>query len=223
MGPLLFLGLALLVGLAIWHQVMQQQKRRQVLQAWASKRGWSFWSGRDRRFEKRFAGFDCLRRGSGRFAEIVVEGRRGDRRGVAFDYHYQTSDGKNTHTHRFSGVVLDSGLRLDPLGIRCETVFDRVGSFFGMRDIDFELAEFNRAFHVRSPNRRWATDVIQQDTMEFLLTAPRFQTQFAGRFVMVWRDRRLEPAQFEQAFALAEGLLERMPPSLVLERRIGAK
>lgn len=222
LAALLFIGFAALIVLLVVVSMKAERERRERLRAFAEERGWSFWHGKDKGFEREFAGFECLKRGHSRYCELRMEGHSRGRAVVGFEYHYAvtTNTGKTQSTthYRFAGLLVDSGLALEPLSIRNETFADKVGAFFGLRDIDFELDEFNRAFHVRSKDRRFAVDVIQQSTMELLLASPRFSLQLADRWVMAWRDKRFEAADFEQALALIEGLLERMPPSLVQER-----
>lgn len=222
----LVVGFATLVVAVVVAALVAERRRREAFAALAAERGWSHVEGKDEGFRKRYPEFECLQRGQSRRAERLLLGHSQDRPLVAFDYHYETtsSNGKSSSTthHHFSGLILDSGLRLAPLSLRCENFGDRVSAFFGMGDIDFELAEFNRAFHVRSPDRRFATDVLQPATLEFLLASPRFRTEFGPRRILVWREKRFEPAEFLSALALAEGILERLPPSFVLERRLPA-
>lgn len=222
---LIFVAFATLIVIAIIVGLAAERARREALTALAKEQGWRYVEGKDKAFEKRFPEFDCFRKGHSRYAERLLLGAAQGRELVGFDYHYAETSGtgkdESTTTYRFSGVILDSGLTLAPLSLREEHFGDRISAFFGMGDIDFELAEFNRTFHVRSPDRRFATDVLQPSSLEFLLESPRFRVEFGPRRILVWRDKRFEPADFLAALALAEGLLERLPPSFVLERRIG--
>jgi len=206
-----------LLAFGLWRSA----KRRKELAAWASGKGLSFRPGRDAGFDERYRAFGCLRRGHSRFAHNIAEGNRNGRRVVAFDYHYVTGSGKNRQTHRFSAVVLHSDVRLKPLRIRSENVFDRVTEFFGIDDIDFESAEFSRAFHVKSADKRWAYDVLHQRTMEYLLAMPRFSIQFDDRCAIAWRNRRFGVETFESAIGVVEGILDRLPEYVVRGQRDG--
>jgi hypothetical protein len=214
------IGLGIAGAIAAWRA---HQRRREELTAFAEEHGGRISFERDRRFERRFPHFDCLREGDDRRADMVIEGTHQGRPFVAFDYHYSRTSGtgkdrRTTHYH-FSGVILECAFAFEPLTWRCETVFDRVSAFFGMNDIQFELTEFNRAFHVRAKDRRFATDAIQPSTMEFLLGAPRFHVECETTQMCVWRTTRFGAAEFRQALELAHGFLERLPPSLVVERK----
>jgi len=206
-----------LLAFGLWRSA----KRRKALAAWASRKGLTFRPERDGGFDERYRAFGCLRRGHGRFAHNVAEGDWSGRRVVAFDYRYVTGSGKNRQTHRFSAVVLRSDVRLRPLRIRSENVLDRVTEFFGIDDIDFESAEFSRAFHVKAADKRWAYDVLHQRTMEYLLEMPRFSIQFDDRSAIAWRNRRFSVETFESAIGVVEGILDRLPEYVVRGQRDG--
>ena len=200
----------------------QAKKRRMALAAWASSRGLAFDPTHDSQMNDRYPGFKCLRQGDDRYAYNVMEGRAGGRPISAFDYHYEThsTDSKGhrtTHNHHFSAVIVATGLPLKPLVIRKEDFFDKIGEFLGFDDIDFESTEFSKAFYVKSPDRRWAFDVIHQETMEFLLASPRFALEFQQSDVIAYRGRTFKPEDFEAALEVIAGVLDRLPEYLVKE------
>jgi hypothetical protein len=200
------------------------ERRRKELRAWARSERMSFRPRPDRSIDDRFPGFSCFRRGEDRYGFNIMRGVRDGRAAWGMDYHYETesrdSDGDRTTTdHYFSAVVLEVDLPLRPLSIRPEGFFDKVAEFLGFDDIDFESAEFSRTFHVRSPDRRWAFDVIQQETMEFLLACPRFTIELAEGTALARRESRFDAADFADAFRVIEGILDRLPGFLLRELR----
>lgn len=194
-------------------------KRRKELQEWARGAGLSFSASFDRHVEDRYPDFDCLRRGHSRAAYNIASGSWNGRPLETFDYRYVTGHGKDRTTHTFSAVVLGSQVPLKPLYLRTENVFDRVTEFFGADDIDFESAEFSRAFHVRSPDKKWAYDVLHQRTMEFLLASPRFSIAFDNRCAICWRGSRFDLPTRLEAIAVVEGILDRLPEYLIRAQR----
>jgi hypothetical protein len=180
--------------------------------------------------DARYPEFSCLQEGHSRYGYNVMRGTwsepgdaplpggRTELPVCAFDYRYVTGSGKNQQTHTFSAVVVDSPIPLKPLLIRPENFFDKVAEFFGAEDINFESAEFSREFYVKSPDKRWAYDVISQRMMEFLLNVPRFHVQFAVTRIMVWRSSTFKTADFGSAVRLARGMLERLPDYLVKQQ-----
>ncbi|MGC9530546.1 MAG: hypothetical protein ACP5G2_08090 [Candidatus Bipolaricaulaceae bacterium] len=217
----LLVGLAVagLLAVAAWRNA----RRRKELRSWAARRGLTFSPGRQADFDKSYPAFGCLRRGYSRRAYNIAEGDWNGRRLTAFDYRYVTGSGKNRQTHRFSAVILRGEVPLKPLRIRPENALDRLTEFLGLDDIDFESAQFSRQFHVRSPDKRWAYDVLHQRTMEFLLSVPPFSIQMNDRQVIVWRDRRFDVRMFEAAIAVAEGILDRLPEYVVRQQIAGGE
>ncbi len=216
--PVPFVLLALAAVAVIGVIAARNAKRRKQLEEWAAVKGLSFDPGKDRGFDDRYPAFGCLRRGHGRYAFHLLEGTWRDRWLTAFDYHYVTGSGKNRQTHRFSAVILRSDLPLQPLQIRTENVFDRVTAFLGIDDIDFESAEFSRAFHVKAADKRWAYDVLHQRTMAYLLSMPRFSIEFDDRHAIAWRHRRFDAATFEAAAEVLAEILDRLPEYLVRQQ-----
>lgn len=86
-----------------------------------------------------------------------------------------------------------------------------MGEFFGFEPIQFESAEFNRRFHVKAPDRKWAYDVIHARTMEFLMASPPLSLKFGPRQAIAYTGSTLDAAGFQQAFDAAAGILDRLP------------
>lgn len=209
-GLIIFLAIGI-AGAVIVFSILFSMERRKKMAAYAESQGWHFTPDKDKGMSDRYPSFKCLRRGHSRWAYNIMRGDRDGRDVTAFDYHYVTGHGKNRQVHNFSALVLQSPLTLKPLYIRPENVFDKVSDFFGKDDIDFESAEFSRKFFVKAPEKRWAYHVIHQQMMEYLLEAPSFHIQFDSRDVMVWRNRRFREQDFDEAFTLIQGMLERLP------------
>jgi hypothetical protein len=216
----LFFAVVALVILTViifgWYAANQ---RRKELLAWAQSKGLQFTSEKYYGFDDQFPAFSCLQQGSDRYAYNVITGRLADREFLGFDYHYTTGSGKNRQDHHFSTIILQSPILLKPLLIRPENFLDKVAEFAGFNDIDFESAEFSRKFYVKSPDKRWAYDVIHPRMMEFLLAAPVFTIQFDLCSIMVCRNTTFSANDYESAVAVIEGMLERLPEYLVKQQQ----
>ena len=212
-----FLFVTALIVVGLWFGA----KRKKEFSAWATSAGLTFSPRSDRTYDDRYPEFGCLHRGHSCYAYNIASGSWKDRLLETFDYRYVTGHGKNRTTHTFSAIILGSSLSLKPLQIRSENAFDKLTEFFGVDDIDFESAQFSREFHVKSPDKKWAYDVLHQRTMEFLLSNPRFSIEFDTKHVICWRNRRFNLQTRESAIGVAEGILDRLPEYLVRERRKG--
>ncbi|MGQ0553015.1 MAG: hypothetical protein ACT4PU_07330 [Planctomycetota bacterium] len=230
----------LVVGLLVLSYRATQQ-RRQALQAWATSLGLSYTKERDESLEARFPEFACLRQGARRYGYNLCEGQLGSvqlsgpgqivgasrlsdaGKLCAFDYHYETyshgKHGRTTHHHHFSALILETKLPLRSLMLRPEHFGDRLAEFFGVDDIDFESAEFSKRFHVKAPDRSWAFDVLHQETMEFLLASPEFSLELHPHRAMAYRGKTFRVEEFAAALAVLNGVLGRLPPSVLQELR----
>ena len=219
-----FLLIVLIVGAvvaAIIYAQVLARRRREAMAAWARARGLTYTPEKQRAVDDAFP-FSCLHRGDNRYAYNVMQGRWREFDVYAFDYHYEThshdSKGRRqTHTHTFSAVIVTPSFPIKPLLIRTEGFFDKVGEFFGADDIDFELAEFSREFFVKSPDRRWAFDVLHQEAMEFLMQSPRYTLEFQNGSAIALTDATWAPDAFDAALKVVGGLIERIPQSVVRE------
>jgi hypothetical protein len=216
-NPAFIVLIVLAVAAVIAYAIHAAAQRRKELAAWAAKNDLAFSPEKVRNMDDRFPAYKCLRRGHSRYAHNIMAGEMQGLTVTAFDYHYATGSGKNRRTYRFSAMIAGSPHALKPLFIRREHVFDKVTEFFGWDDIDFESAEFSREFFVKSSDRRWAFDVIHQGMMEYLLQAPKCSIQFDTASLMVWKKRRFKPAEFDEAFGLIKGMLDRLPKYLFRE------
>jgi hypothetical protein len=215
-------AIAAAIGFAVWNSRMKD-KRRQELAGWAQVNGLKFLPEKDHSVWMRYQLFKCLQRGEDRYAYNIMVGTSGTRVMSAFDYHYEThstnSKGqRQTHHHYLSALVVDAGLPLKPLFIRPEGLLDKVTEFVGIEDIDFESAEFSQKFFVKSPDRRWAYDVLHQKTMELMLAYPRFHIDFQGSQVMAYFDNKtFTLGEFGSALKVVTGILDYLPESVVRE------
>lgn len=219
MNPTTVLIVVAIVGAVvalIVYSIIEDRKRRAAIKAWAEAQNFVYDETKDSDFEYRFREFGCLQRGKQRYANNFFQGQRGNYGVLGFDYHYVTestdSEGKTqTQHHTFSAIILQTPWTMQSLFIRPEGWFDKLTEFVGFDDIDFESHEFSRKFYVKSPDKRWAYDVLHQATIEFLLNRPKFSIEFQGSRVIVWRDSVFKAADYSDALDTTTGILDRFP------------
>ena len=205
--------IAVIIMAVIGHH--QNKARRAALAAFAASEGLQFDATRQRGMEDVYPGFDLFRRGSGRYAENFMTGSHGNCGMSIFEYHYQTQSGsgkrRSTQHHRYTVIMLQPPFPLRPLSVRPEGWWDKLTAAFGWDDIDFESAEFSRRFHVKSPDRRWAFDVLTARTIEFLMGRKELSLEMDDRQLMVPLRGRIEPPAILDAMATGIGVLEGIP------------
>ena len=218
---LLFIPFIFVVVVLVIFGIISASRRNKELAEWAARNNLHFNPRSNSNIDDRYPDFDCLRQGHSRYANSLITGawsapdQSTSLNVCAFDYHYKTGSGKDESSHSFSAVIVENPIPMQPLLIRSENLFDRIADFFGAGDINFESAEFSRQFYVKSPDRRWAYDVIHQRMMELLLNSPRFNIQFAPRHVILWRHTDFKVPDFAAALRLAHGIFQNLPEYLV--------
>ncbi len=228
---------SLAVGLSLYqfyHQIVELYQafgRSFELAAWAGEHNYSFQWGRYPNWERQFPQFRGLRQGRDqRYAHNLIEGLYGECSFTAFDYHYQTyryveetsrgirSRRKEPVHHYFSGVILRSPVPLKPLLVRPTSgLVQNLSTVFGSGGIEFESTAFNQDFAVQAADRRWAFDVLHQETLEYLLNQPRFTLDFQLDFVMAYQDQVFRPDDFWVAMDLILGVVHRIPSDVLHE------
>lgn len=218
--PWIFLlVVAALAAFGIWAW-QQDQKRQEAVRLWALGRSWRVWPGGEGGPLHEHPALGVLQRGHSRRCGCLVRGELDGLPLALFDYRYVTGHGKNRTTHRLALAVVDLPYPVQPLRLRPEHAFDKVGEFLGADDIDFESAEFSARFHVAADDRKWAYDVIHARMMEFLLEAPAgFALEMGSHEIAVFRRGYGTPAVYEQALALLQGVRERIPDYVIRQQR----
>jgi hypothetical protein len=206
--------LAVVVGVALVSRHLDRKRRRE-LATMARQLGLSFSEA-----DTQGCGalpFVLLRKGDGRGTENVMWG---DWHGMAvqeFDHWYYEestdSKGRRTKTYfRFSCAVVEIEAACSALTIDREGFFTRVADAIGLDDITFELEGFNEAFNVKSKDRRFASDFLDQRMMRFLLGTDRaFRFEAAGRWLLCFGKRR-RPTELIPLLGTLKGFREHVPP-----------
>ena len=222
---LIIVVIGLFIAIAVYAH-KKEKEREAALAAWAMENGWSYRKEKERGFDSFYKGFKQLRQGSNRYAHNIIQGEFEGRGLTTFDYHYEThsTDSKGnrqTHHHRFSAIILGTTLPLKPLFIRPEGFFDKMAGAFGFDDIDFESAEFSRKFHVSSPDRKWAYDVLHARAIEYIMDLPKKYTiGFDRDHVFICEgQRRWKPPEFVPAVRVVDTLLDMLPEYVKQQQR----
>ena len=218
-------AVAVVVIIAVEESRNIRNRRLRALAGWAKANDLKFHPASDYSIGSRYQTFKWLQEGDNRYGYNIMVGTPGHRVACGFDYHYEThpANGKGlrrTYHHHFSAVVVDAGIPLKPLCIRPGRLLDKVTEFVGFEEIGFESAEFSREFSVRSPDSRWAYDVLHQKTLELMLEHPKFRIDFQGTQVAAYSGyREFSPKEFASALKVVTGILDNLPESVVRELR----
>lgn len=193
-------GALVIVGIILASRAAR--KRRQALAELAARLGLRFRPDKDRSLADGFSFLNKLRRGSNRYAFNILEGDYQESRVLVFDFHYETHShsskgGRRTHHHYFSFFILLVKHPFPELTIAPESLLSKLAQMVGYDDIDFESAEFSRAFVVRSKDKRFAYDICNPKMMEYLLENRDLTLELEGPAIALSFNTRLAPAGIE--------------------------
>ena len=213
---ILFVGLIVVCAI---YSAMAAKKRREELSVLAARLGLNFDPSEDEELAERFEFLDKLAEGSNRYAFNVLNGNYRGNNVLIFDYHYETysNDSKGnqqTHHHYFSFFILNLPVRFPELTIVHEGLFSKIAQALGYKDIDFESAEFSRAFCVRSKDKKFAYDVCNAQMMEYLLANRDLSIEIENTALAMAFDKCLSVDEIELNLQRLIEIRSRLPDYL---------
>jgi hypothetical protein len=212
-GVIVVLVVAALAG-GVYLSWYLKKKRREALAAMARQLGLQY-SADDTIGCLGFP-FRLLTKGDGRGTENVMWGTWQGIPMTEFDYWYYEestdSEGRASKSYyRFSCAVTEIGAACSPLTIDRENLFTRLADHMGMPDIEFELEAFNKAFNVKSKDRKFANDMLDARMMQWQIDVNgAFEFELSAQWVMVYSKKRA-PSELVPLLGTAQQFLEHVP------------
>jgi hypothetical protein len=212
LGPVLVFCLAA-AGLFYYQQQRKLQRQREM-RSLAFGQDLDF--SRDDPFGTLGEPFSLLRKGDGRGVENVMWGFWQGLEVRAFDYWYyeESSDSKGHRSksyHRFDCLITLVDALCPQLQISEENLFTRLAGALTFRDIEFESEEFNRRFHVKGRDERFATAFCDARMMDWLLRhGEGYGFEVVGDRLLCWTER-VSPAEMIHLLGTAKTFRERIP------------
>jgi hypothetical protein len=203
----------LVVALVSFWAIHRHQARQQAMPGVAAGAGLQY--APDDPFGCTRVAFPLFRAGDGREVTNVMWRAEGTAR--VFDYRYYKErvdqEGRRTQTwYPSSCATARHNGSWPDLRILRERIVDRALVTVGLPDIQLESEEFNRSFIVQCRDAKFATDLLDPQMMELLLSAKgKVDVTLMGRFVLL-TAKQLAPAELPWLLGLAEGFVERVPP-----------
>ena len=208
-----FVGFFVVALVLVVVGVIQAKKRREAMAAYAAGRGWRY-AVHDPSLVDRFQGTP-FGQGSGRAASNVVYGGHDGRAMVAFDYQFTTTSGTGDNrkrtTHHWSVLAMSMGVTMPALSVEPEGLFGRVIGRLTDTDIEMESEDFNRAFTVRCPSRKFAFDVLHPQMIEMLMQWPELGWRFERDSMLVVRNGSHSIAEVDAKIQVMDAIIDRIP------------
>ena len=221
--PIFILALFAIVFVAVIYGAVlgqiQARRRLEGLIALSRRLNLGFSAGENYAIGDRFDFLKELAKGDNRYACNILSGNYQQNEVLAFDYHYETestdSKGNRTTTHHwFSFFILTLPAYFPDLTIRRENLFTKVAEVFGYQDINFESAEFSKAFCVRSPDKKFAYDICNAKMMEYLLANRDLSLEIENNVIALAFTTRLSIGQIEMNLQRLAQIRSLMPDYL---------
>ena len=219
----LFAAVAIAIGVASY---LSAKKRREGMAALAAQRGWTYVE-RDDRWVQAFEG-SPFGLGHNRQAKNVLTGTFDGRPFVSLDYVYHTtetstdSEGRTTRrevSHLYGVTGLDVGTALPPLEVTPEGMIGRFIGRLTNRDIELESEDFNRAFTVTCPDRKFASDVLHPRAMELLMQWPDSAFRFDRSWILDCEAGQVALEQIEPRLTRVDAIVDQIPEFVWKELR----
>lgn len=171
------IGLAIFGSLAVLTIVLAiiyfswryEKKRTEQIRLFAEQIGIPFFPKTDSAEVSQLPNLELFTQGRSR---QVLNLLRGETRSVQlslFDYQYVTGSGKNATTHKTTALLIRSpSLMLPRFTLKPENFFHRIGTFFGLKDINFEeYPEFSRKYLLKGKNEEAVRALFVPSRLEF--------------------------------------------------------
>jgi hypothetical protein len=214
-APILLVVLVVVVaGGIITYQHQRKLERQSELRSLALEQRLDF--SIDDPFDTTGEPFALFQKGDGRGVENVMWGFWQGLEIRVFDYWYyeESSDSKGHRSRsyrRFNCLVTLVDALCPPLQISEENVVTRFAGALTFRDIEFESEEFNRRFHVKGADERFATAFCDARMMDWLLRqGGGYGFEVAGDRLLCWTDR-VSPVEMVHLLGTAKTFREQIP------------
>jgi len=175
----------------------------------------SFNPDRDDGFALGWGFLSHLTQGEDCYAFNILRGTYHEQALFVFDYHYQTGSGKNQQEHYCTMLMFIVKEAFPQLTIKPENVGLKIAEAFGVvDDIKFESAEFSRAYHVRSKDKKFAYDVCNPQMIDYLLGNPGLLIEIQGPVISLAFEPQLPVSQIELNLQRLVEIRTRLPDYL---------
>jgi hypothetical protein len=188
---------AAIVVYAVWYTNKQRQK---ALQRLAESMSFSFSEKGDGSEMAAMAGFHLFSQGYSRRVSNVLSGKFNDIPVTLMDYQYTTGGGKSSHTWKQTVLALESDKLLLPrFVLRPENLFDKIGSAFGHKDINFEAApSFSKRYSLRGEDEESVRKLFNDWVFDYYEQHPGLSTEGDGRKLIYYRaSKRVSPDRIQ--------------------------
>ncbi len=210
------LGFLALFGWIAYAGHLAEKKRLEDLQRAADELGFEFLPQGDASLLQSLGNFQLFSQGRSRNLSHLLRGRANDLEVTIFDYRYTVGSGKNSHTLNHTVICFRfTGDPLPQFSLRPENFADKIGGWFGFKDIDFEThPAFSRQYLLRGADEPAIRQLFTSQVLEFYQQKPGLSTEAAGNQLVFYRHAaRIKPQEVRSFMAEGFGVLTLVHPA----------
>jgi len=190
---------ALIVGLIvffIYHSYRQEKQRAAELQRVVEELGFDFLPDGDSAFLSNLSSFYLFSQGRSKRLSNLMRGKTKNLEVAIFDYKYVTGSGKHSHTWRQSVVCFHLDRPdLPVFCLRPESVFHKIGAWFGYQDINFTNSPvFSKNYLLQGKDEQAIRDLFTDEVLAFCEANLGISVEGGGDWLLFYRyAKRVEP------------------------------
>ena len=222
-GPfpcVMFVAVAAIVIVAAVMGILKACERREAMARLAAELGLTYYRDDPWDIPVRYVQFELFSVGHSRKASNVLAGAIDGRQILLFDYRYTTGSGKNQSTHSCQAAILWLPIVAAHLQVRHENFLDRMASWVGHDDLDFESEEFSRRYHVKCNEPKFAYDIFHTRLIEYLLACGDLPAlEMSGPLLLLNDDQR-GPENLRRLLAIGREIVTSIPEYVLTARGI---
>ncbi|MEW5950305.1 MAG: hypothetical protein GX447_00880 [Elusimicrobia bacterium] len=152
-----------------------------------------------------FTGLEFFRTGHSKKASNLIMIPFKDNRIMLFDYKYTVGSGKHSTTYNHTLAFMKTKDEVPDFVLRPENFFDKIGSFLGFKDINFDnYPQFSSSYCLKGQREESVRGFFNDSRISFFQSEPGWHCHAGGRFFCAYKKSyRLEikeiPAFIEDA------------------------
>ncbi len=159
----------------------------------------------------RFNGFKPFGEGHSIRMRNLIAGPKDGLEWYMFDYFYTVGSGKNQTRYHYAIVAANVPFAFPELTLKPENILTRVGEHLGLRELNFEVNEFNQRYFVTCPDEKRAYDILCPQAIEYLLGFPARWWQLGGSLIVIAQMGALRDDMCFEVMQEITGFLSKIP------------
>ena len=205
----------LITALGALANFLRDKKRREVMTEFSEKIGLQYVPHADSALVRRFSGFKLFSIGRAKKIKNLIHGDSGDEWMSLLDFQYTVGSGKSQSIHRQTVAAIETeNLNVPAFYLRPGGFFQRFGSVFGMKEVDFDLhPTFSRSQVMQAADEEAIKNFFDNRLLDYFESNELCLEVSPGKMIcyIPKRSYRLDEMEvfMQQAFEIYSQLIER--------------